>query len=606
MNGFLIIGYNKNVGNNIAIKEYENFLTAKNTIFSSTAFISEQYQYLHGYQFFDNYNDSLKTHNSNVFFCGKIFGSIREKNTKKLSYKECINFVNQNNSSEDVFFAFDGSCSLARIDSSTITIQNDVEGYKKVFYYISDDIFCVSTNLTHILKVILKKWTIRKNAVYSYLLQRESKWPLTFIEDIQVLSPLTKAIISEKEIKFKYATFSDFYNTRRVNKKEVIKEVYEDFVRIINREDSKNIAVTLSGGVDSNCLTKLYKQSYKNNFTAVSLGYASEREKDVNVYDESIYAEKIAKHLKIPFKRYIVDKTYFLSQVDNFITSIDQPGHDPSSNFLLNDLLQKDGFDTIISGMGGDAFFSSKSKLKFAKTLFEISRHTNSYYILNKVSELLRFKSFLKNFDSGFYLKKPTSFIQLREIQKLNKPSLENYISKIVHKELFKEADNRLNYYKNIEKKANVILEEFYSYALFSNPDEYHADTMAQRNNLNILMPFVNIVPASKLLNASKYIDINNRDFEMELFGGINKDLLLKSKSGFSFPYTEWAGEFFKETMNFYKEKSFFNDDLFNIDKFIDDYKNKDLVKNSLSVNQLIWKLTVVKKYVELHSISLD
>lgn len=603
MNGFLVVGYNKNICKNIQIDFFEKYLKSNNELFKSNQLGSKLFDNLIGYQIFDKKNTDIDLPLSNILLNGKIYGKINDNNTKRLSYKDSLLFVSQNIDQSNDFFGFDGSCSLIAVEDSSIIFQSDIEGYKKVFYYKTEDIFCVSTNLTYILKIIKNQWKIRKNAVYSYILQRESKWPLTFVEDIKVLPPLTKATLTKRGFKFKNAILSDFYNLEKINKNQLIEDVYTSYERIIKRENSRNIAVTLSGGFDSNCLIKLYSQSYNDKFTAVSLGYAAERERDNNVYDETIYAEKIARHLKIPFKKYIVDKEYFLSQTDNFIKTLDQPGHDPSSNFLLNDLLRKDGFDSVVSGMGGDAFFSSKSRLNLTKTIYKLARSTSNYRYLNFLSKQLQFKWILKTFDTKHYLKTPRSFVELRELQKLNKSSLDNFINNSVKKELFNEFNLRLDYYNKIQNDSNVKLEEYYSYSLLSNPDEYHADIMAQRNNLNIIMPLINISPVLKLLNASKFLDITNRKFEMEIFKGINKELLLKSKSGFSFPYTEWAGDFFEETISFFKDINYFNDGLFNIDKFADSYKNDSNTKNSVAANQLIWKLTVVKRYAEYHSI---
>ena len=604
MNGFLVLGYN-NIQKNIQIDLFKNYLKSRNELFQSNKLNSNLFDNLIGFQLFDREASLDDTFKSNVFLNGKIFGKTNETNLNKLSYKESLSFVNENIFRNTAFFGIEGSCSLVAVKNASIIFQGDIEGYKKVFYYESEDIFCISNNLTYILKILKNQWKIRRNAVFSYILQRESKWPLTFIEGIKVLPPLTKATYTKKGIKLKNAILSDFYETKKVIKKEVIEDVYSSYEQIIKREDSTNIAVTLSGGFDSNCLTKLYSQSYNYKFTAVSLGYESERKKDRNVYDETVYAEKIAKHLKIPFKKYIVDKEYFLSQIDFFIKTLDQPAHDPSSNFLLNDLLSKDGFDTVVSGMGGDAFFASKLKINVTEMLYKLAESTYSYSALNSLSNQLKFKWSLKTFDTNSFLKKPNSFAELREIEKFNMSAFVDFISNDVKIELFNEVVSRLDYYNKIQSNRNVKLESNYSYSLLSNPDEYHADIMAQRNNLNIIMPFVSITPVLKLLNASKSFDISSREFEMEIFKGINKELLLKSKSGFSFPYTEWAGDFFEETISFFKDINYFNDGLFNINKFADSYQKDLNMKNSVSANQLIWKLTVVKKYVELHSIDL-
>ncbi len=534
---------------------------------------------------------------------GKIFGRLNEVNEKKLSLKESQTFISENIDISACFFAFDGTCSIVSVDEDSIVFQSDTEGYKKVFYYRSKHIFCISSNLTYILKVLNQKWRIRKNAIYSYILQRESKWPLTFIEGVNVLPPLTKATLKRDALNFKNSILSDLYELKKVNKSNTIEDAYSNYERIIKREDSKNIAVTLSGGYDSNCLTKLYTLAYDDNFTAVSLGYVSQRERDRNVYDETVYAEKIAKHLKIPFKKYIVDKDYFKTKIDDFVASLDQPGHDPSSNFLLNDFLNQDGFDSVVSGMGGDAFFASKFKLNLTRNLYLLAKISSSYGLLNLISKQLNFKSILKIFDTKSYVDKPSSFMQLREIEKFNKLVFDDYINFSVKKELFDEGSDRIKYYKSIENKANTTLESYYLYSLLSNPDEYHADLMAQRNNLNIIMPFVNINPVLQLLNASKFMDISSRDFEMDIFKGINKALLLKSKSGFSFPYSEWGIDFFEETIAYFKKKNCFNEELFNLTKFADNYRNDKRLQSSLFANQLIWKLTVVKKYAEYHSL---
>jgi len=602
MNGFLVLGYN-NTQNNIRIDVFEKYLKSRKELFQSNKLNSNLFNNVIGFQVFDRRASTDNTFKSNIFLNGKIFGKINDNNTKKLSYQESLSFVDENINRNNDFFGFDGSCSLVAVENKSIIFQGDIEGYKKVFYYESEGVFCVSNNLTYILKILENQWRIRKNAVFSYILQRESKWPLTFIEGIRVLPPLTKAILTKTGITCKNAILSDFYKVAKVKKEQVVEDAYASYKQIIEREESNNIAVTLSGGFDSNCLTKLYSQAYNGKFTAVSLGYASEREKDRNVYDETVYAEKIAKYLKIPFKKYIVDKAYFLSQIDCFIKTLDQPGHDPSSNFLLNDLLSKDGFDSVVSGMGGDAFFASKLKINVTKTLYELAKCTSSYNALNFLSKQLKFKWSLKTFDTKPYLKSPNSFAELREIEKFNKAAYTDFICNDVKKELFNEVDSRLDYYNKIQRKANVKLESNYSYSLLSNPDEYHADIMAQRNNLNIIMPFVSITPVLKLLNASKFIDITSREFEMEIFKGINKELLLKTKSGFSFPYTEWTIEFFEETITFFKDIDYFNDGLFNIDLFADKYQNDLNMRNSVSANQLIWKLTVVKRYAEYHSI---
>lgn len=603
MKGFLVIGYNNNCSNIVSLNKLEKFLIEEKKSYNLFNIDSRTFENIIGIQIHGEKKPHFEINPSRNFFCGNIYGPANKVNHKKLNIIEANEYIDKNDKSEN-FHPLDGSCSYVRIENEAIIFQSDIEGYKKVFYYNSNDLFCVSNNLSYILKIIEKQWKIRRNAVFSYLLQRESKWPLTFIEGIHVLPPVTRGIRLLNNISLNSITYSSLYDKRKTQKNNVIDTLLGTYTALIERDFSSNQAVTLSGGFDSNCLTKLSAMTFNDKFTAVSLGYDSIKTKDAHVYNETVYAEKIAKHLKIPFKKYIVGKELFFSHLDNFIKSIDQPGHDPSSNFILNSLLKKDGFDSVMSGMGGDACFAPKTMIKNVKNLYQITNLTNSYPILNLLSTQLKYKWLFKYFDTKLFFKKPNSFNQIIEALKLNKNKLDAYLSGDIKLVLFEEESLRNNYYNQIYHSSKADLDIFYSYSIFSNPDEYHADIMAERNGLDIIMPFVNINPILELFNASNYVDTCNRDFETKIFKEINRDLLLKSKSGFSMPYTEWAHDFTQDTMSYFVDLDFFSKDDFNISKFMDDYKNNELFRNSLPASQLIWKLTIVKRYVEYHSLN--
>ena len=124
----------------------------------------------------------------------------------------------------------------------------------------------------------------------SYICSRESKWPLTFIENIFVLPPLSRAELTKDSLNITSKTFSDFYNLEKISKQDLKEQLYKKYELIIKRKNSENTAVTLSGGYDSNCLTKLCPG--KENFTAVSVGYKAKHERGTNINDETVYAEK--------------------------------------------------------------------------------------------------------------------------------------------------------------------------------------------------------------------------------------------------------------------------------------------------------------------------
>ncbi|UZJ65449.1 asparagine synthase-related protein [Sphingobacterium sp. KU25419] len=321
MKGFAIIAYDDIDSDFIDLNRFSRYLDDEKISYEKREFESDHHNVIVGFQFFEdkNFNKEISKNNNNIFVNGKIYGDLEDLNDRRSDDQTTKEYIHQNDQLDSTFLSFEGSCVYAIVKNNAIYLQNDFEGYKRIFYYKTDGIFCVSTSLPLITKIINQAWKVRKNAIFSHLLQRECKWPLTFIEGIMVLPPLTRGVYKNKSFTFSSRTFADAYQNKSVTRDDIKREVYQDYKNIILRESFGKVAVTLSGGYDSNCLVKLYKDNFKAPFTAVSLGYASNRKKDSNVYDETIYAQKIADNLGIDFKRYLITEQQFLITLINLL-----------------------------------------------------------------------------------------------------------------------------------------------------------------------------------------------------------------------------------------------------------------------------------------------
>jgi len=163
----------------------------------------------------------------------------------------------------------------------------------------------------------------------------------------------------------------------------------------------------------------------------------------------------------------------------------------------------------------------------------------------------------------------------------------------------------RRRFFENLYRASKTKQEIFYSLALFSNPDEFHALSMAERNNIELLMPFINTNVALNAINGSHYNNTTNREFEISIFGGINEELLAKSKSGFSIPYAEWMPSVADKVFEFYNDLEYFSKDDFSIQSFQDNYNNEEALRNSNVANVVIWKLLVVMEYIKRYKIDI-
>jgi asparagine synthetase B (glutamine-hydrolysing) len=604
MNGFILIGYNQAVAKKVSVNKLEQEISKKNIKFKKCISSNRVFENIISYQLFkekDN-TDNIDL-NLSVLVAGDVYGHLKADNDKILNYNEALNLVQNSRYSEE-HVAFEGNACIGKVTDEKLIFQNDLEGYRKLYYFQNKDIFCISTYLPLILAAIEEKWTLRKNAVLSYICSRESKWPLTFIENIFVLPPLSRAELTKDGLNITSKTFSDFYNLKKITKQALKEQLYKKYELIIKRKKSEKTAVTLSGGYDSNCLTKLFSNVYGKNFTAVSVGYKAKHERGTNINDETVYAEKVANKLGIPFKRYLFDKDDFFNELPHFIDTIDQPGHDPSSNFIMNKHLKSDGFQLVINGMGGDANFSSKRNLILGTTLYKFSNVIGSSSI-SFIGKFINYRgpfSYFKPYDK---LTQAETFHDLFERSQIFRSPACAYMSKKKQIEIDNERDLRINYFENLYQSAKTKQEIFYSLALFSSPGEFHALSMAERNNVELLMPFVNTNAALNAINGSHYNNTTNREFETSIFGGIDEELLAKSKSGFSIPYAEWMPTVADRVFEFYNDTKYFSNEDFDIISFQINYMNNETFKNSNFANVVVWKLLVVMEYIKRHRINI-
>lgn len=604
MNGFLLIGYKQAAAENVSTTKLEQEISSKNIEYQKSILNNNIFDNIVSYQFFKE-KDKIDNVDFNplVLVAGDVYGHLKSDNDKILNYNEALNLVQNSRFSEE-HVAFEGNACIGKITDEKLIFQNDLEGYRKLYYFQNKDIFCISTYLHLILAAVKEKWALRKNAVLSYICSRESKWPLTFIENIFVLPPLSRGELTADGFNITSKTFSDFYNLEKISKQDLKEQLYKKYKLIIKRKNSENTAVTLSGGYDSNCLTKLFSNVYGKNFTAVSVGYKAKNERGTNINDETVYAEKVANKLGIPFKKYLFDKNDFFNELPYFVDTIDQPGHDPSSNFIMNKHIKSDGFQLVINGMGGDANFSSKRNLVLGTTLYKFSNIISSSSI-SSIGRFLDYRGPFNYYKPYNNLNQANSFHDLFERAQIFRSPACAYMSPKKHIEIDKERALRTKYFENLYQSAKTKQEIFYSLALFSSPDEFHALSMAERNNIELLMPFVNTHAALNAINGSHFNNTTNREFETSIFGGIDEELLAKSKSGFSIPYAEWMPTVADTVFEFYNDIKYFSNEDFDIKSFQINYMNNDTFRNSNFANIVVWKLLVVMEYIKRHKINI-
>lgn len=595
MNGFLMIAFKKSDQEKAGFSKLENLLNQKKLAFRPNDFSMGNDYLVKSYQFFYGPNAS-ETLSNKLMLSGKLYDDEGVQLSEDIIYKGLA--LNE-------FQGTNGNGMFCVINENALYFQNDPQGCRKLFYYHKMGVLCVSTHLPLILAVIKNNWRVRKNAVISMVLHRQAMWPYSFVEDIMVLPPRSLATWKNANLSIQSFGFYHQYQNEKISVAGLKENLYTDYKNSISRNFTENTAVTLSGGRDSNCILKLMLNSFNKNYTTASLGYDSKKFRDANIYDETVYAEKIAQKYGLPFKKYIINKEMFFNEYHNLIQVIDQPGHDPSSNYLLCNLLHKDGFDTVINGMGGDACFSPRKSLLQAMQLFSIAKNMSAVGLARRMAaRLKRFQAF-QYFNSVAFDSNPEDFHSLFEGHYLTKSPASRFVNTNAIRLLYAEKESRSSFYNQILNRSKSKFEIQYSFALFATPGEYHAGIMANRNHLNIVMPFVDTAAVRKLMNSSNYYSVNSRKFQSELFGGIDEAMLVSSKSGFSIPYAEWMPAYSEEVFEYFSGLQYFSEDDFNFESFRKKYNSDKNFAALVYTNILLWKLKIIKDYVQLNDLNL-
>ena len=485
---------------------------------------------------------------------------------KRTSDTETLLELFENYSFKDTLNQIDGMFAFCLYDKKNkqLYLVRDRIGEKPLYFGFVNNDFLFSSELKSIKKHPEFKKKISRFALNDFFNFGYIKSPYSIYENIFKLPPgnfinidLRNKLNQYKDHNLIKNFFSSYWNVEQdyQSLKESDVESYSSFKNNLKnnlRESVSSqlisdvpIGCFLSGGIDSSLISCLMQEVSLNKIKTFTIGFKDK------IFDESIFAKKIANHLKTEHHELILNVNDTLDDINNLYKIYDEPFADSSQipTLAVSRLASKE-VKAVLSGDGGDELFGGYNRYFMVSPLWQkikllpynirkilgtlIMHSPSSFYSLFKFLNFNNIEDKVKKIGSRLsYLQNKKELYEslIRQWDPNEKILLDNF-------------DQNLNstFSNNINFEEMMMIKDKQSYL----PDDIlcKVDRASMFNSLETRAPFL----SKKILELSakcplKYKISNNSGkiiLKDILRDYLPKNLSERPKMGFGIPLKEW------------------------------------------------------------------
>lgn len=262
--------------------------------------------------------------------------------------KDCLSKLNG-------FFAF----AFYDTQSNQLLLARDRYGVKPLYIYENESCFAFASELKALEPFGISK-ALNYSSVFHYFQLNYIPSPRTIFEHINKLPQATWIEIKDGKVRsrgnYYQLTIKENNNNTYQSKQEELKRLLLDSVKARLVSDVP-VGVFLSGGVDSSIVAYLAKQ-LQPDIRSFSIGF-----KDNAFFDESIYAEKVAKHIGIQHHTFMLNEAEVLENLSEMLNYVDEPFADSSAIAVYNLCkYTREHVTVALTGDGADEVFGGYNK----------------------------------------------------------------------------------------------------------------------------------------------------------------------------------------------------------------------------------------------------
>ncbi|NUM50707.1 MAG: asparagine synthase (glutamine-hydrolyzing) [Flavobacteriales bacterium] len=566
----------------------------------------------------DNANQPMTSHNSRfvMVYNGEVY-NYREIAAELKQSFQCE--FKTSSDTEVILEAFvnygvgfvdklNGMFAIAIFDKQTkeLFLFRDRLGIKPLYYASIEGTIYFASELKAIKKGVGNKLKLNYEAIESFLHVGFISAPFSIYKEVSKLESGHYIKINTQGVeKHKYwSSFDVITEGTMTNEKEALVKFSDLLSSSVQYQLKSDVpfGVFLSGGIDSSLITAQAAAISSVSVNTFSIGFKENR------FNESIYAEQVAKYLKTNHHEFIVSQNDAIELIDELMNVYDEPFADSSAipTMLVSKLARKH-VTVCLSGEGGDELFLGYGAYQWANRLNNpIVRNFKkpiAFLLENSGTRFQRHASYFKNKNQqlqySHILSQEQYFFSSREIQQLFTPYA---LEKIPKQQLlfvgFNEKINRLPRTLNdMEKQAMFDVNFYLQEDLLTKVDrasmKYSLETRVPFLDHRIVEFALNLSPNLKYKNGTtKYL------LKEILFQYLPKSYFNRSKQGFAIPLSSWLKTDLCFLITDYLNESIINK--LGVVKYseVEQLKKRYLLGEDYLYNR-IWMLIVLHKFLE-------
>ncbi len=552
-----------------------------------------------------------------IVFNGEIFNF---NDLKKELEEKGVNFISHSDTEvllklyidqkEKCLARFNGFFSFCIYDKQeqTFFLARDRYGIKPLLYLFDDDKFIFASEMKSIHQYGIEK-NLDYNSLYIYLQLNYIPAPDTIFSQVKKLLPGHYMKVSRQ--KMEVSSYYEIPYSRAIAENNTIRysDAKEKLKSLLEASVQRRLVADvplgsfLSGGIDSSVVTALASK-HKPDLHTFSIGF-----KDEKFFDETEYAQLVARQLKTNHTVFALTNNDLYSHLNSVLDYMDEPFGDSSALavYILSKETRKHA-TVALSGDGADELWGGYNKhAAFYRTmhpgwkekmvssllpLWKLFPQSRNSKLTNKVRQLVRFGEGTKLSSKDRYWRW-ASFADREEALQMLHPDLR---TNLWLKEFAPRKKNILQFIPEQEDINDILLTDMQ--LVLPNDMLTKVDLMSMANGLEVRVPFLDYEVVNFAFSLPSDFKVN-ADMRKRLVQDAFRDILPpqlynRPKKGFEVPLLKW----FRHEM-----RSLITDDLlsekFVVEQGIFDYAAIRRIKEQLfssnpgDVHARIWGLIV-------------